>query len=84
MKKYLVISLAALSICAGSLKASEYITGKSDDGSVIFLSDGTTWKVDSYDTYDSRYWSTYDDVVVEDDRLINLDEKEVVEAVEIR
>lgn len=45
---------------------SDWIKSKTSDGSIVILDDGSTWKVDSFDRFDSRFWSKFDNVVVDD------------------
>ncbi len=61
-----------------------WISSIEGDGKVITLEDGSVWLVGDYDTYDSRYWSSTDDVVACSDKLINVDEGETVEAERVR
>jgi hypothetical protein len=75
--------LAALAIGAGSLKAGNWITSKTSDGSIIILDDGSVWKVDSIDRIDSQLWMQFDNIVIDDGELINTDEGEKVSATQI-
>ena len=51
-----------------------------EDGELLKLSDGSYWRVSSYDAYETKYWdSVFDDIVItEDQKLINLDDVETV------
>jgi hypothetical protein len=75
--------LASLAVPAA---AADSITGNYGDGQVIKLDDGSVWKVNPVDTLTSRFWSVGDDVVVgaSDDKLINVDDGEEVEATRLR
>jgi len=76
LKTLIPTLLAGLTlVSSGTLKAGDQIRQKTDDGSVIILDDGSVWKVDPYDRYDSRFWSRYDNIIVKDDEsaLINTD-----------
>ena len=81
MKKFLTI--ASLTLTTISAMANEWITDKTSDGSIIMLSDGSVWKIDSYDRLDSMLWMVTDDIIVHDDKLINTDEDEIVDATQI-
>jgi hypothetical protein len=54
------------------------------DGKILKLEDGSVWKVSSYDAVTSMTWSTSDDIVICDGKLINVDDSEEVEATRIR
>ena len=55
-----------------------------DDGNLVKLEDGSIWKVDPVDTVDSSLWLATSDIVACDDKLINTDDNEVVNAKRIK
>jgi hypothetical protein len=54
------------------------------DGQILKLEDGTLWKVDPTDTPTSSLWLPPSDVLVCDDKIVNVDDGESVEVVRIR
>lgn len=86
MRRFLLIGVALL-IGVNAVQACETglsITANLADGKIIKLDDGSVWKINSVDANDSRFWSVGDDVVACDDKLLNIDESEEVEAVRIK
>jgi len=61
----------------------EWITAVSDGGEVLTLSDGSNWLVDDIDRIYSSLWLPITDIVVCDDKIINLDDNESVSATQI-
>lgn len=61
-----------------------WIESVSDDGGIIKLEDGSVWEVDAGDTVDSALWLPVSDIIVCDDKLINIDDNESVSAQRIR
>jgi hypothetical protein len=55
-----------------------------DDGNVIKLDDGSLWKVDPVDAVTASLWSATDDVLVCDDKIINVDDEETAHVHRIR
>ena len=53
-------------------------------GEIIILEDGSVWRVDSLDTIDSALWLPISDIIACDDKLINTDDNESVDAIRIR
>jgi hypothetical protein len=53
------------------------------DGELLKLEDGSVWQVDAADTVDSALWLPVSDVLVCDDKIVNLDENESVEVTQI-
>lgn len=63
----------------------DWIKSNSSDGSVIVLSMGSVWEVDSMDRIESMLWLPADDVLVCDDsNLINIGSGEKVGARRLR
>ena len=54
------------------------------NGEIIILEDGSVWRVDSVDTIDSALWLPISDIIACDDKLINTDDNESVDAIRIR
>ena len=82
MGKMLIIALIfALPVC-GLAAENHWLHEKSDDGGVVILEDGSTWKVDPTDRIDSSLWLPTEDIVVTDDgdKLINVDSGDEVDA----
>jgi hypothetical protein len=81
MKTFLIaIGCAALAHIA---QADNWIKFKADDGSIIILDDGTVWKIDQLDRFNSAFWMRLDNIVVDDGALINIDKCEQIDAVQI-
>lgn len=54
------------------------------NGQIIKLEDGSVWKVDRFDALTSSLWLPISDVVVCDDRIINIDDGETVHVRRLR
>lgn len=54
------------------------------DGKILKLEDGTLWRVDSVDTITSSLWLPVSDVIVCDDKIVNVDDSETVRVRQIR
>lgn len=65
-------------------ESGHWIKSVMDDGNLVKLEDGSIWKVDPVDTVDSSLWLTTSDIVACDDKLINTDDNEVVNAKRIK
>lgn len=73
MQKYSFLLLLAMTFSLNNSFAyceNDFITNKSSDGSVLFLSSGTSWEVDSVDRVNSVLWLPSDDVILCDDSTI--------------
>jgi hypothetical protein len=64
--------------------SGHWIDAVIDDGSIVKLEDGTVWEVASYDRVDSALWLPTTDIVVCDDKLINTEDNESVDAKQLR
>ena len=53
-------------------------------GEIIILEDGSVWRVDGVDTIDSSLWLPISNIIACDDKLINTDDNESVDAIRIR
>lgn len=65
-------------------EGGHWIDSVIDDGRIVKLEDGTIWQVDSIDQIYSMLWLPVSDIVVCDDKLINIDDDEVVNARRLR
>jgi hypothetical protein len=89
MNKHGVMLAAAFALAAFSVTASagcedgHWIKSVSSDGEIVVLEDGSVWQVDSADAIDSALWLPITNIVACDDKLINTDDGETVEAVRI-
>jgi hypothetical protein len=54
------------------------------DGQILKLEDGTLWQVDPGDTITSSLWLPVSDVIVCDDKIVNIDDGETVRIRKIR
>jgi hypothetical protein len=54
------------------------------DGQILKLDDGGRWKVDPIDTITSSLWLPVSDVIVCDDKIVNVDDGETVQVRRIR
>jgi hypothetical protein len=61
-----------------------WVNSVSSDGQIVVLEDGSIWEVDSLDRIDSSLWLPTEDIVACDDKLINVDSGDAVEARRIR
>jgi hypothetical protein len=53
-------------------------------GKIVILEDGSVWEIDDGDTVDTATWTAGTEIVVCDDKLINTDDDETVDATKIR
>jgi hypothetical protein len=54
------------------------------DGQILKLEDGSLWKVDPTDTPTSSLWLPISDVIVCDDKIVNVDDGETLQVRRIR
>jgi hypothetical protein len=54
------------------------------DGKILKLEDGSIWQVDPVDTVTSSIWLPVSDVIVCDDKIVNVDDGETVGARRMR
>lgn len=59
-----LILAASLPVSASALCRKDSLAEKSEDSSVLRMLSGLIFKIDSYDTFDTRLWLTTDNVVV--------------------
>ena len=82
----LAVALVLATFAAPALAACEdghWVKSVSSDGEIVVLEDGSVWQVDSADAIDSALWLPTTNIVACDDKLINTDDGETVEAVRI-
>jgi|GEM_PF-2056902 len=65
---------------ASSCDSGHWINSVENGGKIIKLEDGSIWEVNDTDTADSSLWLPVSDITACDDKLINTDEHENVEA----
>ncbi|NID06834.1 hypothetical protein HBF26_18250 [Luteibacter jiangsuensis] len=78
------LALVVLPNRASACDSGYWVQSVADDGGIIVLNDGTIWEVSSIDKIDSALWLPMTEVVVCDDKLINVDDNETVEATRIK
>ena len=61
-------------------RSGHWISFVSQDGQIIKLEDGSLWRVSAFDALDSSLWLPMDDIVSCADKLINVDQGEIVQA----
>jgi uncharacterized protein len=72
------------SSASNDCETGHWIESVSNDGSIVRLEDGSTWKVSEIDTVDSSLWLPIEDIVICEGKLINTDDNESVEAHRLR
>ena len=85
--KYVSAIFAGWILLTGSASACEadhWIESVSADGRIVILEDDSVWEVDPADRVDSMLWLPTTEIVVCDDKLINTDDDETIDAVQIR
>lgn len=61
-----------------------WIDSVSSDGEIVKLEDGSVWEVDPADSVDSALWLPVTDVIVCEDKIINVDDNESVGVTRLR
>lgn len=64
--------------------AGHWVDSVSSNGELVKLEDGSIWQVDAVDAIDSMLWLPTTDILVCDDKLINTEENQVVEATRLK
>jgi len=64
-------------------EAGHWIKSVSSDGEIVVLEDDSVWQVNSIDAIESALWLPMTNIVACDDKLIDTDDDEIVEAVRI-
>jgi hypothetical protein len=87
-----IFKLSPIAICAIALLVAQsaapasacddghWIDEVLADGQILKLEDGSLWKVDPIDTITSSLWLPVSDVIVCDDKIVNVDDGETVHA----
>jgi hypothetical protein len=75
---------AVASVPARACEDGHWIEEVLADGQILKLEDGTLWKVDPVDTITSSLWLPVSDVIVCDDKIVNVDDGETVQVRRIR
>lgn len=70
----------ALADCEGG----HWIDAVLGDGQLVKLEDGTLWQVSPGEEITSALWLPTTEIVACDDKLINVEDNEIVEAMQIR
>ncbi|URL59649.1 hypothetical protein IM816_06000 [Luteibacter flocculans] len=78
------LALATSPKTASACDSGYWVQSVADDGGIIVLNDGTIWEVSSIDKINSALWLPMTEIVVCDDKLINVDDNETVEATRIK
>jgi len=79
-----VLFISLYSTAAPACEAGHWIQSVSSDGTIIKLEDGSVWEVDSLDTITSMLWLSLTEIVACDDKLINTDDGEKVDATRLK
>lgn len=81
---YVLAILASTSTAALACDDGHWVQSVSGDGTIVILEDGSVWQVDPVDAIDSMLWLPTTEIVACDDKLINTDDGEKVDAIRIR
>ncbi|CAN1538489.1 hypothetical protein MCEORH2_01706 [Methylophilaceae bacterium] len=65
-------------------ESGHWVDSVSDDGDIVKLEDGSVWEIAAADTVDSMLWLPTTDIIACDDKLINTEDNETVEAVRLK
>lgn len=65
-------------------ETGHWVDSVSNSGEIVKLEDGSIWQVDLVDRIDTMLWLPITDIIVCDDRLINADDNETVQARRLR
>ena len=87
MKRIIFICSLGLLLSNGAARACEaghWIDTVSSDGSIIKLEDGSIYEISAVDVVTSALWLPITEIVSCDDKLINTDDGETVEATRIK
>lgn len=79
-----VLFVSLYSTTALACEDGHWIQSVSSDGTIIKLEDGSVWKVDAVDAITSMLWLPTTEIVACDDKLINTDDEEKVDATRIK
>jgi hypothetical protein len=79
-----VLFISLYSTTASACEDGHWIQSVSSDGTIIKLEDGSVWEVDSVDAITSMLWLPTTEIVACDDKLINTDDGEKVDATRLK
>ena len=79
-----VLFSSLYSTTASACEDGHWIQSVSSDGTIIKLEDGSVWEVDSVDAITSMLWLPTTEIVACDDKLINTDDGEKVDATRLK
>lgn len=65
-------------------ESGHWVDSVSDDGDIVKLEDGSVWEIAAVDTVDSMLWLPTTDIIACDDKLINTEDNETVEATRLK
>ena len=65
-------------------ESGHWVDSVSDDGDIVKLEDGSIWEIAAVDTVDSMLWLPTTDIIACDDKLINTEDNETVEATRLK
>ena len=84
--RFLILCMIGLLVSSGAraCDAGHWIGSVSDDGIIIKLEDGSIYEVSDVDAATSALWLPTTEIVACDDKLINTDDGETVEATQIK
>jgi hypothetical protein len=78
------LAAAAIATPASGCETGHWINKVLDHGHIVILEDHSTWEIDYSDRINSGLWLTTSNVVVCDDKLINVDDGNAVRARRLR
>ena len=81
---YTALLLSYVASSALACESGHWVKSVQDDGKIVILEDGSVWEIDDGDTADTATWTSGTEIVVCDDKLINTDDDETVDAKKIR
>ena len=92
IKNMRILEIVALCASLGAVAAApasacedgHWIDEVLADGQILKLEDGSLWKVGPIDTPTSSLWLPVSDVIVCDDKIVNVDDGETVQVRRIR
>jgi hypothetical protein len=80
----IVLFAAASATPASACEDGHWINEVLGNGQILKLEDGSLWKVEPVDTVTSSLWLPVSDVIVCDDKIVNVDDGETVHARRLR
>lgn len=76
--------LAFASNASEACESGHWVKSIQADGKIVILEDGSVWEIDDGDVADTATWTATTEIVVCDDKLVNTDDDETVDATRIR